>query len=155
MKRTQFSRRRGFTLIELLIVISVIAILALIVVPRLLGAGRKAKESTLRGNLQQLRNAIQSFQSDTGVYPATLDDLVAATGGDVTATINAPDYKGPYLTTTGGIGGGGVPKNPFTDATSETVTDHWNFDADAGTVVVPDGQADLETVDDSIPFSQL
>lgn len=155
MKRTQFSRRRGFTLIELLIVISVIAILALIVVPRLLGAGRKAKESTLRGNLQQLRNAIQSFQSDTGVYPADLDDLVAATGGDVSATINTADYKGPYLTTTGGIAGGGVPKNPFTDPASATLTDHWNYDADAGTVVVPDAQADMVTVDDGTPFPQL
>jgi prepilin-type N-terminal cleavage/methylation domain-containing protein len=34
---------RGFTLIEMLIVIVVISILAMIVIPRLLGAGRKAK----------------------------------------------------------------------------------------------------------------
>src|SRR3989337_1159897 len=71
---------RGFTLIEMLIVIVVIAILALIVIPRLLGAGRKAKESALRGDLHQLRNAIQQFEADLGDYPLTLDQLVADAG---------------------------------------------------------------------------
>ncbi len=58
------ARRRGFTLIELLIVIVVIAILALIVIPRVMGASRKAKESSLRGNLQELRNGLEQFQAD-------------------------------------------------------------------------------------------
>ena len=75
--------RKGFTLIEMLIVIVVIAILALIVIPRLLGAGRRAKESALRGDLQQLRNAIQQFEADCGDFPLTLDQLVAANGAAI------------------------------------------------------------------------
>ena len=54
-------RRSGFTLIEVLIVIVVIAILAAIVVPRLLGAGREAREASLRAHLQEIRNALGLF----------------------------------------------------------------------------------------------
>jgi type II secretion system protein G len=155
MKRNKLARRRGFTLIELLIVISVIAILALIVVPRLLGAGRKAKESALKGNLQQLRNAIEQFQSDTGVYPLVLADVVAPAEADVTATIPADSYKGPYLTPKGGIGGVGLPKNPFSDPTSAVEADHWLYDDADGSVKVPAAQDALETVEDETPFSEL
>src|SRR3989304_2227488 len=78
MSRMVKKNSRGFTLIEMLIVIVVISILAMIVIPRLLGAGRKAKESALRGDLQQLRNAIQQFEADCGDYPAALGDLMPA-----------------------------------------------------------------------------
>jgi len=110
---TKFAaRRRGFTLIELLIVIVVIAILALIVIPRVMSAGRKARESTLRANLHQLRNALEQFQADTGLYPSDLIDITAAksdpptTGvnedGD-TETIPSGSYQGPYLSVSGGM----------------------------------------------------
>ncbi|MFQ6099379.1 MAG: prepilin-type N-terminal cleavage/methylation domain-containing protein [Armatimonadota bacterium] len=114
-------RSRGFTLIEVLIVIVVIAVLASIVIPRLLGAGRQAKEASLRAHLQELRNSIGLFQSHTGLYPTTLSDIMLpvtsppATGLDVTGTsqpLQAADYKGPYLTTADG----NLPKNPITSA---------------------------------------
>jgi len=132
----------------------VIAILALIVVPRLLGAGRKAKESALKGNLQQLRNTIEQFQSDTGIYPAALSDLVATAGSDPTGT-PADSYKGPYLTPKGGIGGTGLPKNPFSSQTSATVTDHWLYTAADGSVKVPAAQDTLTTVEDGVTFDEL
>lgn len=112
-------RRKGFTLIEVLIVIVVIAVLASIVIPRLLGAGRQAKEASLRAHLQELRNSIGLFQSHTGTYPAVLADIMVTTppasGFDVAGTsipINGTDYKGPYLTTADGA----LPKNPITSA---------------------------------------
>jgi len=48
--------RKGFTLIDMLIVIVVIAILALIVIPRLLEAGRRAKAAA---NAEQPRPVIE------------------------------------------------------------------------------------------------
>lgn len=113
--------RKGFTLIEVLIVIVVIAVLASIVIPRLLGAGRQAKEAALRGTLQELRNSIGLFQSHTGTYPAALSDIMnaatnpPASGLDVTGAavgINPSDYKGPYLTTPNMA----LPVNPITNA---------------------------------------
>ena len=57
--RRRRKKRDGFTLIEVLIVVVVIAILAVLIIPRLLGTGRKAKEAVLKGQLQQLRKAIE------------------------------------------------------------------------------------------------
>ena len=61
--RTRRSRNRGFTLIEILCVIIIVAALAMMVIPRLAGAQRKAKEGQLSGNLKMLRNAIERFRS--------------------------------------------------------------------------------------------
>jgi type II secretory pathway pseudopilin PulG len=121
----------------MLIVIVVIAILALIVIPRLLSASRKAKEATLRANLHQLRNAIAMFEADTGVYPAALTDLVAGTApttGAAGASIPAGTYKGPYLTTSGGINGTGIPQNPFAGATANAAAS-WDYTAVGGKVL--------------------
>jgi general secretion pathway protein G len=133
------ARRRGFTLIELLIVIVVIAILALIVIPKVMGAGRKAKESALRGNLHQLRNALEQFSADTGVYPTQLEDLTLKADTPPTsgvddanqpADIPANTYKGPYLSRAGGgiQNSNGIPVNPFAiTPNSTTVSDHWAY----------------------------
>ncbi|MFQ6097577.1 MAG: type II secretion system protein [Armatimonadota bacterium] len=130
-------RKAGFTLIEVLIVIVVIAVLASIVIPRLMGAGRQAKESSLRAHLQELRNAINLFQSHTGLYPAVLGDIMnpatspPATGVDVTGTsqpISAADYKGPYLTTASMA----LPNNPITGGNG--VGSDWVYSTTAPTV---------------------
>jgi len=112
-------KSKGFTLIEMLIVIVVIAILALIVIPRLLSAGRRAKESALRGDLQQLRNGIQHFEADCGCWPPALTDLMVANGAAISADVDGngitcddSGYKGPYLRT----GDSNLPKDPFTGA---------------------------------------
>ena len=113
---------RGFTLIEMLIVIVVIAILALIVIPRLLGAGRKAKESALRGDLQQLRNAIQQFEADCGDFPAAISNLMTAPGAGTNGgngiALDTGAWKGPYMRTPDN----NLPKDPFTGSANWTYT---------------------------------
>jgi general secretion pathway protein G len=117
-------RKQGFTLIEVLIVILVIAALALIVIPRLLGAGRKAKEGALRGDLHQLRNAIEQFEADTGDHPATLDQLMAAKdtppsgSGGSGLPLDSSAYRGPYLRNPDR----GLPKDAFTGAADWSYT---------------------------------
>jgi general secretion pathway protein G len=121
-------RNKGFTLIEMLIVIVVIAILALIVIPRLLGAGRKAKEATLRGDLHQLRNSLQQFEADCGDYPATMADLMttpAAGNGGTGIALDIVGWQGPYLRTPDG----NLPKDPFTDSSTT-----WSYTASLGSV---------------------
>lgn len=141
-------RRAGFTLIELLIVIVLIAILALIVLPRLMGASRRAKESTLRANLRILRLAVVHFQADTGVWPAALCEIVLSDADSLTTPNIIPGtYKGPYLDPIGGIDNTGVPRNPFTPATETNIDTHWAYDSEEGTVTVPDSMAGQKTTD--------
>lgn len=65
-----FLRRRGFTLIELMIVVSVIATLAAVAVPKMANALRKAKEGQTKGNVGRIRSALSIYYADMeGQYP--------------------------------------------------------------------------------------
>lgn len=122
---------RGFTLIEMLCVIIVIAALAIMVIPRMLGAQRKAKEAQLAGNLKQLRDAVERFESTTGAWPPALVDVIAANGTAVSGDfdgrgghVDRSAYDGPYLVAVGGT----LPIDPFTIATD------WTYDNVTGAV---------------------
>ena len=75
MKRTK-GFTQGFTLIELLTVMSVIAILLTIAVPRYFNSIDRSKEVTLRQDLNVMRDAIDKYHGDTGTLPETLEELV-------------------------------------------------------------------------------
>ena len=119
------ARRRGFTLIELMIVIIVIAILALIVIPRLAGASMRAKESTMQSNMQTIRNAVANFNADCGTYPTSLSDLLVTSAPSY---VVSSAWKGPYLNSTGYpicATGSALPQNPVvysSSLTGETAT---------------------------------
>lgn len=64
------SRRCGFTLIELLVVVAIIAILAAILFPVLLGAKKRVLVSQCLSNLKQLSQAIRCYADDNhGIMP--------------------------------------------------------------------------------------
>jgi general secretion pathway protein G len=67
--------RRGFTLIELMVVLSIVALLLTLAVPRYFGSIDKSKEAVLRENLNQMRDAISRYYADKGKYPESLDAL--------------------------------------------------------------------------------
>jgi general secretion pathway protein G len=69
-------RDGGFTLIELIVVMSIIAILALVAVPVFTSDIRAAKEAALKEDLHVMRTAIQSYTEDKNKAPQSLDDLV-------------------------------------------------------------------------------
>ena len=124
-------RRKGFTLLEVLIVITVIAILAMLVIPRVMAAGRRAKEAQLRGNLKQIRDAIERFEASMAAWPPALTDVMAADGASISAdfdgrggSVDRSAYDGPYLAT----GDGTLPEDPMTQAAD------WNYDNSTGAV---------------------
>jgi len=123
-------KRDGFTLIEMLIVILIIALLAVIVIPRLLSATRKGKESALRADLQELRNALQKFDSDMGDWPANLNQLMAPRNDPPTGdggsgiALDSRSYQGPYLRNPDQ----GLLTDPFTRDTD------WNYNPATGEV---------------------
>lgn len=87
-------RRRGFTLIELLVVILILAILAALIVPRVVGRTSEAKVAKAQSDIATLSGLIQQFRLDTGRYPSTEEGLQAlrVPPADVQA------WKGPYTT---------------------------------------------------------
>ena len=68
---------KGFTLIELMVVLSIIALLLSLAVPRYFHSVSKAREATLRQDLDTMRDAIDKFHGDNGHYPASLQELVS------------------------------------------------------------------------------
>jgi len=129
--RMSSRRRCGFTLIEVLIVITVIAILSMLVIPRAMAARRYAKEALLRGNLKQLRDGVERFEATSAAWPPSLADLMAPNGGGISSDfdgrggwVDRKAYDGPYLVT----GNGQLPKDPFTDGVD------WAYDNTTGSV---------------------
>jgi general secretion pathway protein G len=72
------TKKKGFTLIEILIVVTLIGILVVMALPTHQTAVVRAKESVLKENLFQMRDAIEKYYYDKNKYPIALDDLVTA-----------------------------------------------------------------------------
>jgi len=65
--------RHAFTLIELLIVVSIIALLALIAVPNLLEAQVRAKIARVRNDMRALATALEAYRTEYDGYPDFID----------------------------------------------------------------------------------
>ena len=63
------TRPRAFTLIELLIVVSIIAILAVIAVPNFLEAQVRSKVARVKSDLRTMATALEAYFSDENRYP--------------------------------------------------------------------------------------
>ncbi len=84
--------RRGFTLIELLVVILIIAVLAAMIVPRLIGRTGQAKHTAAKGDLATIRSMLEAFRIDCGRYPTTDEGLNALRE----APADVEGWKEPY-----------------------------------------------------------
>ena len=69
--------RLGFTLIELVVVMTIIASLLTLALPRYFHALDNGRNAVQRQNIATIRDAIDKFYGDLGRYPDTLDELVA------------------------------------------------------------------------------
>lgn len=64
-------------MLELLVALTIIATLLTLAAPRYIGSVDKARDAVLKENLTSLRDAIDKYYGDHGVYPSALEDLVA------------------------------------------------------------------------------
>ena len=68
--------RRGFSILELMIVLTIIAILVTIAIPMYTAVMLRAKESVLKANLRDMREAIDAYTADKKKAPQSLQDLI-------------------------------------------------------------------------------
>jgi len=95
----------GFTLIELLIVLVIIAILATIIVPRIMFAPHKAKETAAVAQIKNFETALSLYKLQNGTYPTTAQGLKALVKKPVTPPVPKHYQKGGYLSN--------IPSDPW------------------------------------------
>jgi type II secretory pathway pseudopilin PulG len=86
-------------MIELLVVIGIIALLAVFLVPNLLGAKDRAKETAVKGVMHSIQLAIEAYEMENQTYP--IDNNIG-----LESLCNNYLMAGGYIVS--------VPKNPFT-----------------------------------------
>lgn len=67
----------GFTFIEIMVVVAILAILAALVVPRIMGRTDEAKRTAAKVQIRNIEGALQLYKLDNGVYPSTEQGLKA------------------------------------------------------------------------------
>lgn len=92
MKETRGSKR-GVTILEILIVLTIMALVAALAGPRLIGYLGRAKTETASLQIGQIQNALQLFYIDVGRYPTDAEGLRMLV--EAPASVNG--WNGPYL----------------------------------------------------------
>ncbi len=101
-QRRRLSRRAGVTLIEMLVVVTIIALFASIVGPRLFKAADGAKVTSTRTQINSFNQALLLYKNSTGNFPTTQQGLAALR----VKPADVANWDGPYLQ-------GDVPLDPW------------------------------------------
>lgn len=89
----------GFTLLELLIVIVIIGILALLIIPNITSAPKKARDTQRKTDLRAVQKALEEYFVSNNVYPAAATWQADLTGGNppiLKAVPTDPKNASPY-----------------------------------------------------------
>ncbi len=100
-------RPDGFTLIEIIVVITIMAIMAALIVPRVIGHADDAKVTAARTDIASLMQALKIYHLDNGRYPTTEQGLRALVEKPSIDPIPSNWKAGGYLEASK------VPKDPW------------------------------------------
>lgn len=83
-------KQTGFTLVELLLVLVILALIAGLVLPGIIGKAEGAKVKAASSQITRISMSVESFYLDTGSTPDSLSELV-----NKPATVSG--WNGPYI----------------------------------------------------------
>ncbi|MFZ1909312.1 MAG: type II secretion system major pseudopilin GspG [Burkholderiales bacterium] len=105
LKPTSLRRKRGFTLLEVMVVMVIIAILAALIVPRIISRPDEARVIAAKQDIATLMQALKLYRLDNRRYPTTEQGLQALITAPTTEPL-APNWKsGGYIER--------LPKDPW------------------------------------------
>jgi len=83
----------GFTLVEMLLVLVILATLAAIVYPKVMGRSEQARVTAAKAQIANFKTALDSFEVDTGRYPQGKNGLTDL----IQQPRDATGWHGPYF----------------------------------------------------------
>lgn len=93
MSRQVRRRQKAFTLIELMVVIAILAILAVAIVPNIVGKSDIAKQTKAQADIAMIEGLLDQFYLDVDRYPTTEEGLrILYYPPDE----DEPKWRGPY-----------------------------------------------------------
>jgi len=93
----KLNNRGGFTLIEIMVVIVILAMLAALVGPRLMGRTDDAKVTDARVQIKNIETALKLYKLDNRSYPSTEQGLGALVAKPTVGVIPNSYKEGGYL----------------------------------------------------------
>jgi general secretion pathway protein G len=87
----------GLTLIEMIIVLAIIALVAALIVPSVIGRPDQARVTVAQADLKAIEAALKMYRLDNGQYPTTDQGLAALATKPTTAPVPANYAADAYL----------------------------------------------------------
>ena len=75
--RMRRRRRQGLTLVEMIVVLAIIALVAVMIVPNVIGRPDQARVTVAKTDLKTIASALRMYRLDNGDYPTTSQGLKA------------------------------------------------------------------------------
>lgn len=98
-----FRRSAGFTLVEIMVVVVILGILAVLIVPRVLGRSDEARQAAAKHDIATIMQSLKLYRLDNGRYPTNDQGLQALVTKPTSSP--APSNWKPYLDK--------LPKDPW------------------------------------------
>ncbi|MBW4060992.1 prepilin-type N-terminal cleavage/methylation domain-containing protein [Candidatus Saccharibacteria bacterium] len=90
-------KQGGFTLLELLIVIVIIGILALLIIPNITSAPKKARDTQRKTDLRAIQKGMEEYFVSNNIYPVDMNTLTTGTTPIMKAVPTDPKNTSPYV----------------------------------------------------------
>jgi general secretion pathway protein G len=103
----RLKNRAGFTLIEIMVVIVILAMLAALVGPKLMGRTDDAKLTDAKVQIRNIETALKLYKLDNGSYPSTEQGLSALVAKPTVGVVPKSYKDGGYLESKK------IPKDPW------------------------------------------